>query len=169
LLDRSRDRYSDTFDSSQKKAILHEIVSTVLEKGRFLKRGDANRWTTVTAEKALQKTAHAIQYRMRKKRSGGPDPRAKMKSKIPHVPQLLAPHPQLAPFYPVAAHSQASWDMYYQWMAQCHVQFWQSLSPEARGWHSDNAMVNMPMRSKTSADADGAKKKFSDDSHPGAC
>jgi hypothetical protein len=172
-VDGSRDRYSNTSDFSQKKAILNEIVSTVMETGRFLKRGNGNRWVALTAEKALQKTAHAIQYRLRKERTGSPVPRAK--TQIPRVPQLLAPYPQLTPFDAAVAYSQATWDWYRQWMVQSNAQFWQYPGPEARGLHPDNVTAKEPLRSNMSADAsedhgvDGGMRRFSDDSHPGAC
>jgi hypothetical protein len=156
LLDSSCDRYSDTSDDSQKKAILKEIVSTVLETGQFLKRDDCNRWTALTTEKALLKTAHAMQYRLRKKRTGGPAPQSMMKAKtqrqIPLFPQQLAPHPHLPPFDAAAASSQASWDLHYQWMTQSNAQFWQYAGPEAHRWHSANVTAKEPLRPNISAD-----------------
>jgi hypothetical protein len=69
LLDLNRDRYNSCTNSISKRAIIREIVSSILSnKGRFLKDNNnkAKQWVVISAAKAHLKTAHAIQYRMRK-------------------------------------------------------------------------------------------------------
>jgi hypothetical protein len=69
LLDLNRDRYNSCTNSIAKRAIIREIVSSILSnKGRFLKDNNnkAKQWVVISSAKAHLKTAHAIQYRMRK-------------------------------------------------------------------------------------------------------
>jgi hypothetical protein len=74
FLELNRDRYMDTTSPIDKKAIIKEIVDhIVLKNGRFLKRvvykDNTKQWIALSAVKVHLKTAHAIQYRMRKKKS----------------------------------------------------------------------------------------------------
>jgi hypothetical protein len=72
FLELNRDRYIDATNSFDKRAIIHEIVDHILlNNGRFLKRiknkNNSKQWLVLSTAKAHIKTAHAIQYRMRKK------------------------------------------------------------------------------------------------------
>jgi hypothetical protein len=72
LLNLNRDRYIGTTCAFDKRAILDGIVDHIISNnGRFLKRvGNKNNtelWVVVSSANARLKTAHAIQYRMRKK------------------------------------------------------------------------------------------------------
>jgi hypothetical protein len=72
FLELNRDRYIDATSPADKKAIIHEIVDHIVTKnGRFLKRvknkNNTKQWIVLSAAKVHLKTAHAIQYRMRKK------------------------------------------------------------------------------------------------------
>jgi hypothetical protein len=77
LLDLNRDRYNACKNSIAKRAIIREIVGGILSNhGRFLKQliSKANKteqWAVITTAKAHLKTAHAIQYRMRKMAAHG--------------------------------------------------------------------------------------------------
>jgi hypothetical protein len=69
LLDQNRDRYMATTSTFDKRVIIDEIVDDIVSNhGRFLK-GDGNnkQWVAVSEATARLKTAHAIQYRMRRK------------------------------------------------------------------------------------------------------
>jgi hypothetical protein len=66
LVNQYRDEYFATIKPLEKKALLHEIVSRILERGRFLKSsnnasGGGGGWDEVDQERAILKTAHAIQ------------------------------------------------------------------------------------------------------------
>jgi hypothetical protein len=69
LLDLNWDRYFGTTSTFAKRAIIDEIVSDIVSNhGRFLKGvGNHKQWVAVSEATARLKTAHAIQYRMRKK------------------------------------------------------------------------------------------------------
>jgi hypothetical protein len=69
LLDLNRDRYIRTTSTFDKRVIIDEIVSDIVSNhGRFLKRvGNNKQWIAVSEATTRLKTAHAIQYRMRKK------------------------------------------------------------------------------------------------------
>jgi hypothetical protein len=74
FLELNSDRYMDATNPVDKKAIIIEIVNhIVLKNGRFLKRvvckDKTKQWIALSTVKAHLKTAHAIQYRMRKKSS----------------------------------------------------------------------------------------------------
>jgi hypothetical protein len=72
LLDLNRDRYNGCTNSIAKRAIIREIVGSILSNnGRFLKQAINNtnkteQWVVISTAKAHLKAAHAIQYRMRK-------------------------------------------------------------------------------------------------------
>jgi hypothetical protein len=69
LLDLNRDRYIRTTSTFDKRVIIDEIVGDIVSNhGRFLKRvGNNKQWVAVSEATTRLKTAHAIQYRMRKK------------------------------------------------------------------------------------------------------
>jgi hypothetical protein len=73
LLEINRDRYIGTTCMYEKRAIVDEIVEHIVSlHGRFLKRvnnvdGSSKQWISISNDSARLKTAHAIQYRMRKK------------------------------------------------------------------------------------------------------
>jgi hypothetical protein len=73
LLEINRDRYIATACIYEKRAIVDEIVEHIVAThGRFLKRVNSvdcssKQWIIVSNDSARLKTAHAIQYRMRKK------------------------------------------------------------------------------------------------------
>jgi hypothetical protein len=70
LVNQYRDEYFATINPLEKKALLHEIVSRILERGRFLKSNNnasgGGGWDEVDQDRAILKTAHAIQYQRRK-------------------------------------------------------------------------------------------------------
>jgi hypothetical protein len=66
LVNQCRDEYFATINPLQKKALLQEIVSQILERGRFLKSNPNGGWDHVDQDRAILKTAHAIQYQRRK-------------------------------------------------------------------------------------------------------
>jgi hypothetical protein len=68
LVNQYRDEYFATINPLQKKALLHDIVHRILERGgRFLKGNEnGNGWDEVDTDRAVLKTAHAIQYQRRK-------------------------------------------------------------------------------------------------------
>jgi hypothetical protein len=73
LLEINRDRYIGTTCIYEKRAIVDEIVEHIVStNGRFLKRvssvdGRSKQWIIISNDSARLKTAHAIQYRLRKK------------------------------------------------------------------------------------------------------
>jgi hypothetical protein len=76
FLELNRDRYMDATNPIDKKAIIIEIVDhIVMKNGRFLKRlvckDKTKQWVALSSAKVHLKTAHAIQYRMRKKKGEG--------------------------------------------------------------------------------------------------
>jgi hypothetical protein len=86
LVRENRDRYFEAADLVDKRAIVVDIVSSILDKGRFLKHGN-NDWEIIPRDKALVKTAQAIQYSMRKKNDCLSDVRTMMESKAEqHLP-----------------------------------------------------------------------------------
>jgi hypothetical protein len=66
LVNHYRDEYFATINPLQKKALLQEIVRQILERGRFLKSNPNGGWDQVDQDRAILKTAHAIQYQRRK-------------------------------------------------------------------------------------------------------
>jgi hypothetical protein len=72
LLERNRDRYIASKCIYQKRAIIDEIMNEIDSKqGRFLKQvkgrdGSTAQWIVIPNDSARIKTAHAIQYRLRK-------------------------------------------------------------------------------------------------------
>jgi hypothetical protein len=73
LLERNRDRYIASKCIYQKRAIIDEIMDEIdSKKGRFLKQvqgrdSSTAQWIVIPNDSARLKTAHAIQYRLRKK------------------------------------------------------------------------------------------------------
>jgi hypothetical protein len=95
----------DTTNPAEKKTIIHEIVNhIVLKNGRFLKRiknkDNTKQWVVLSTTKVHLKTAHAIQYRLRKKAiQNGMAQKLKMRTRDnikDTVPmQFLSPRPRL--------------------------------------------------------------------------
>jgi hypothetical protein len=101
----------DATNPVDKKAIIIEIVNhIVLKNGRFLKRvvcqDKTKQWIALSTVKAHLKTAHAIQYRMRKKSSQNGrikiTPNALLKQQLAHgnevLTQPLAPQIKLCSY-----------------------------------------------------------------------
>jgi hypothetical protein len=107
LVNQYRDEYFATINPLEKKALLHEIVSRILERGRFLKSSNNNAsgggggWDEVDQDRAILKTAHAIQYQRRKSvdrvpetpvRSSQSGRRAAPTTTCPEGPFVSVPH-----------------------------------------------------------------------------
>jgi hypothetical protein len=136
LVKRYRHRYNDTsYAPGLKKDILFAIVAAIHEKGRFLKP-DGDRWVVVPTEQALNKTAHALQYRVRVDRILGAVPARQ--TITPSNPVHNAPHigfPQEAIGRPndlAATSAQTALEMYCSWMVRANESFWQHVGPEVR-------------------------------------
>jgi hypothetical protein len=171
LLESNVDRYNSTKDVSVKKDILKAIMATVSEhQGRFLKceKGDDQKWTEIPAEKALLKTAHAIQYLMRKEKDGlekkgaaaaaqrVAPPKPTVQNPIPILPAIplpvatpmVSPNPIPTPIRPedlVAQNSQQTLELYSQWMLRANELFWEHVGPEVRQWFPHDMIAAVPL------------------------
>jgi hypothetical protein len=166
LLKSNMDRYNGTRDVGGKKDILKAIMANVAEhKGRFLKcEKDGKQWTEISAEKALLKTAHAIQYLMRKEKDelekkeaqrGAPQfqpPKPTTQNPIPILPAIplpiATPNPSVTPIRPedlVARNSQQTLELYSQWMLRANELFWEHVGPEVRQWFPHDMIAAVPL------------------------
>jgi hypothetical protein len=146
LVEKNRDRYNATLEAGKKKLILEGIVSSILEKGRFL-RWHTSHWTAITSEQALLKTAHAIHYQMRKEKismeglgtlhshCGNDDSPA-----LSPVPQQRPGPDDLA-----VAHSEKILELHCQWMVQANELFWSRVGPDARKCLPEALMAAVPL------------------------
>jgi hypothetical protein len=129
-----------------------DIVTSILaNKGRFLKHGD-NDWEVIPTDKALVKTAQAIQYSMRKKNNCISDVRTMMESKAEqHLQYLSVMHEQLGSDEATDASSQAILEFYSRWMEQSNELFWQCVGPAARRLFPDDMAAVVPLSQSTDA------------------
>jgi hypothetical protein len=128
------------------------IASSILEnKGRFLKPGDSD-WEVIPTDKALVKTAQAIQYSMRKKNNCISDVRTMMESKAEkHLQYLSVIKEQLGAGDSTDASSQSILEFYSRWMEQSNELFWQCVGPAARRLFPDDMAAVVPLSQSTDA------------------
>jgi hypothetical protein len=147
LVEKNRDCYNAAKEASKKRAILKGIVSIILEKGRFLKN-HMGFWTTITAEQALLKTAHAIQYQMRKERIGVMGQQTLKSQGNNDSPTIL----QRSTVDDLATeNSQKTLELYCQWMVRANEQFWARLGPDARNRLPRDMIAAVPLNPKSGA------------------
>jgi hypothetical protein len=149
LVRENRDRYFEAADLVDKRAIVVDIVSSILDKGRFLKHGN-NDWEIIPRDKALVKTAQAIQYSMRKKNDCLSDVRTMMESKAEqHLRHLSAMQEQLGSDEATEASSQKILEFYSRWMERSNELFWQCVGPDARRLFPEDMAAVVPLSRTT--------------------
>jgi hypothetical protein len=149
LVRENRDRYFETADLVDKRAIVLGIVSSILDKGRFLKHGDQD-WEIIPTDKALVKTAQAIQYSVRKKNDCLSDVRTMMESKAEqHLRHLSAVQEQLDSDQATEASSQKILEFYSRWMERSNELFWQCVGPDARQLFPEHMAAVVPLSRST--------------------
>jgi hypothetical protein len=152
LVRENRDRYFETADLAEKRAIVVDIVKVIFDsKGRFLKHGD-NDWEVIPRDKALIKTAQAIQYSVRKKNDCLSGVRTLMESKAEqHLRHLSVLQEQLDSDQATGASSQKILEMYSEWMERSKELFWQCVGPDARRLFPENMAAVVPLSRNTDA------------------
>jgi hypothetical protein len=152
LVRENRDRYFETTDLVDKRAIVVDIVNAILENnGRFLKHGD-NDWEVIPRDKALVKTAQAIQYSVRKKNDSLSDVRTMMESKAEqHLRHLSAIQEQMDSDEATEESSQKILEFYSRWMERSNELFWQCVGPDARRLFPDDMAAVVPLSQNTDA------------------
>jgi hypothetical protein len=144
LVEQNRDRYNATMEAGKKKAILEGIVSSILEKGRFL-RCHKSHWTAITSDQALLKTAHAVQYQMRKQI--GTVGLATLKGQCGNDSPTLPPIPQQRPVPDdlAVANSEKVLELHCQWMVRANELFWARMGPDARQRLPEGMLAAVPL------------------------
>jgi hypothetical protein len=152
LVRENRDRYFETTDLVDKRAIVVDIVNAILENnGRFLKHGD-NDWEVIPRDKALVKTAQAIQYSVRKKNDSLSDVRTMMESKAEqHLRHLSAIQEQMDSDEATEESSQKILEFYSRWMERSNELFWQCVGPDARRLFPKDMAAVVPLSQNTDA------------------
>jgi hypothetical protein len=152
LVRENRDRYFETTDLGDKRSIVVGIVNAILENnGRFLKHGD-NDWEVIPRDKALVKTAQAIQYSKRKKNDCTSAVLTMMESKAEqHLRHLSAMQDQMDSDKATEASSQKILEFYSQWMERSNELFWQCVGPDARRLFPEDMAAVVPLSRNTDA------------------
>jgi hypothetical protein len=146
----NRDRYHDAAELSKTKGILKEIVAGIPNGGgRFLQH-DGNHWVAIPLEKALIKTAQALQYRLRAERNIGTDAVPTMHPLQRHPPDPVATRDSLGVDDPPDVRAQKTLELYSQWMVRANEMFWQRVAgPEARALFPEDMIATVPISSKS--------------------
>jgi hypothetical protein len=152
LVLKHRDRYHDTASFGDKRDILKEIVAGIPNNGRFLKLiGD--HWVVLSAEKALAKTAQALQYRARIERNIDADTAPAIHPLQNHPMDPILTEEALGVGDPPDVRAQKTLELYSQWMVRANEVFWQQVAgPEARALFPQDMLAAVPFnaRSETS-------------------
>jgi hypothetical protein len=152
LVLKHQDRYHDTASFCDKRDILKEIVAGIPNNGRFLKLiGDL--WVVLSAEKALTKTAQALQYRARFERNIDVCTAPAIHPLQNHPLDSILTEEALGIGDPPDVRAQKTLELYSQWMVRANEVFWQQVAgPEALALFPQEMLAAVPFdaRSETS-------------------
>jgi hypothetical protein len=149
LVLKNLDRYHGAADLSKKKDILKEIVAGIPNGGRFLQH-DGSNWVVIPLEKALLKTAQALQHRLRAERNIDAGAAPTMHPLQRHAPVPVVTREALGVDDPPDIRAQKTLKLYSQWMVRANEMFWQQVvGPEARALFPDDMIAAVPMNSKS--------------------